>query len=447
MGNPLIGTQRSVYAALLYSAVLVACGGGTSPIADAAVSVSATSPANAATGVALNSGLSATFNEPLDPSSITAASFTLLCGTTPVVGAVYASGVTATFLPSQPLAANSSYTARIAASAKSHSGIAMASSYSWTFTTGTTANVTAPTVTSTSPATGATSVPINTSITATFSESMAPATLVTTTFLLAAAGSVAITGTVTYSGLTAVFHPAAALPSNTVFTATITQAASNLSGKTLAAEFNWTFTTGIAPDTTPPTVSSTIPTPDATAIAATAALSATFSKSISPATINSATFTLSGPGGVAVPGTVSFDAATNVATFQASASLAAHSGYVATIHGAAGGVSDVSGNLLISDHAWSFTTGGRVLLTPILLGSSANYAVLAKTAISTVPASKITGDIALSPAAATFITGFSLVADSTNAFSTSPQVVGKLYAAPDSNDPDHRNLRHVDWVY
>ena len=41
----------------------------------------------------------------------------------------------------------------------------------------------------------------------------------------------------------------------------------------------------------------------------------------------------------------------------------------------------------------------------------------------------VTGDLGLSPAAASFITGFSLVADSTNVFSTSPQIVGKAFAA------------------
>ncbi|MBS1149067.1 MAG: hypothetical protein H6Q89_765, partial [Myxococcaceae bacterium] len=66
---------------------------------------------------------------------------------------------------------------------------------------------------------------------------------------------------------------------------------------------------------------------------------------------------------------------------------------------------------------------------PVLLGTAGNYVLLAKTAISTVPASAVTGDIAVSPAAATFITGFSLVADSTNVFSTSTQVVGQVFAA------------------
>jgi hypothetical protein len=55
--------------------------------------------------------------------------------------------------------------------------------------------------------------------------------------------------------------------------------------------------------------------------------------------------------------------------------------------------------------------------------------MLAKSGISTVPLSAITGNIGVSPAAATLITGFSLIADSTNVFSTSPQIVGKAYAA------------------
>jgi hypothetical protein len=46
-----------------------------------------------------------------------------------------------------------------------------------------------------------------------------------------------------------------------------------------------------------------------------------------------------------------------------------------------------------------------------------------------VPTSAITGNLGISPAAATFITGFSLIADSTNVFSTSPQITGKAYAA------------------
>ncbi len=68
------------------------------------------------------------------------------------------------------------------------------------------------------------------------------------------------------------------------------------------------------------------------------------------------------------------------------------------------------------------------VLAPVLMGSAINYVILAKSAVSTVPTSAITGDIGLSPAAATFITGFSLTLPAGGAFSTSAQVTGNVYA-------------------
>ena len=67
---------------------------------------------------------------------------------------------------------------------------------------------------------------------------------------------------------------------------------------------------------------------------------------------------------------------------------------------------------------------------PVSLGEAGEFAILAKSAISTVPFSSVTGDIGISPAAATYITGFSLVADPSNVFATSPQILGKVFAAP-----------------
>lgn len=66
------------------------------------------------------------------------------------------------------------------------------------------------------------------------------------------------------------------------------------------------------------------------------------------------------------------------------------------------------------------------------LRTANNYVILAESEISTVPPAVITGNVAISPMAATFITGFSLIADSTNVFSTSAQVTGKVYAADDA---------------
>ena len=63
------------------------------------------------------------------------------------------------------------------------------------------------------------------------------------------------------------------------------------------------------------------------------------------------------------------------------------------------------------------------------LGTAGDYAVLAKSGVSTVPPSVITGNLGVSPIAATAVTGFSLIASATNVFSTSAQVRGRVYAA------------------
>jgi hypothetical protein len=82
------------------------------------------------------------------------------------------------------------------------------------------------------------------------------------------------------------------------------------------------------------------------------------------------------------------------------------------------------------EHVWRFTTGSTWAPgLPVNLGTAGGFVILAKAGISTVPTSAVTGDMGVSPAAASFITGFSLTADSTNVFSTSPQVTGRVYAA------------------
>ena len=64
------------------------------------------------------------------------------------------------------------------------------------------------------------------------------------------------------------------------------------------------------------------------------------------------------------------------------------------------------------------------------LGTAANYVILAQTGVSTVPNSVVTGNIGLSPAAGSFLTGWSETANgSPITYSTSAQVTGKLYAA------------------
>jgi hypothetical protein len=71
----------------------------------------------------------------------------------------------------------------------------------------------------------------------------------------------------------------------------------------------------------------------------------------------------------------------------------------------------------------------KSVLTPVNLGTAANFVILTKSGITNVPTSAIVGDLGVSPIAASAITGFGLVADKTNTFSRSSQVTGKIYAA------------------
>jgi len=99
---------------------------------------------------------------------------------------------------------------------------------------------------------------------------------------------------------------------------------------------------------------------------------------------------------------------------------------------AAGGTKAGSGGSNQGDAGSSGTKGGSDGVADaarVMLGAAEDFVILAKSGISTVPTSAVTGNIGVSPAAASYVTGFSLTADSTNGFSTSPQVSGKVYAA------------------
>ncbi len=63
------------------------------------------------------------------------------------------------------------------------------------------------------------------------------------------------------------------------------------------------------------------------------------------------------------------------------------------------------------------------------LGTSGEFAILSQSGISTTGATSIVGDIGVSPAAASYLTGFSLVISSNNEYSTSSYLTGVAFAA------------------
>jgi hypothetical protein len=211
--------------------------------------ISSVVPVNSATAVPVNNKVTAVFSEAMNPLTINATTFTLKQNTTVVQGTITYSGNTATFTPAGSFAPSLTYSATISTGAKDVAGNALASNYIWSFTTAaSTADVTAPTVLSVQPANGATSIAVNSKVTATFNEAMNASTITSSSFTLMQ-GTTSIAGSVSYSGTTATFTPTGVLTGNKVYTATITTAAKDVAGNALTSNYSWSFTT-VA--TTPP---------------------------------------------------------------------------------------------------------------------------------------------------------------------------------------------------
>ena len=77
----------------------------------------------------------------------------------------------------------------------------------------------------------------------------------------------------------------------------------------------------------------------------------------------------------------------------------------------------------------TFTKLASVSISPVKLGTAADFTILAKTGIANTGTSSIVGNIGVSPAASTYITGFALTMNSSGQFATSAMVTGNVYAA------------------
>ncbi len=299
-----------------------------------AVTVTSTTPAAAATGVATNTPITAELSAA--PSSGTPA-ITVASSSGNVAGTSAYNSTTrvVSFTPAASLAAETNYTAVVAVAGTPLSG------GTWSFTTASAPPPPPPpavTVTSTTPAADATGVATNTPITAQLSAvpSNGPPTLT----LATATGAVA--GASSFNPTTRVvsFAPSAGLATATNYTATV-----SVSGTPLASG-TFSFTTAAAPPPPPPpppvTVTTTTPAAGASGVDPTLTITAQLSA------VPSATPALSvtSPAG-SVAGTSAYDAATRVVSFTPSQPLAWAASHTATVTIA--GATPGGGS-------WSFTT-------------------------------------------------------------------------------------------
>jgi len=195
-------------------------------------------------------------------------------------------------------------------------------------------------------------------INATFSEPMNSASINSGSFTVTGPGLTPVAGLVSYDIATrqASFVPASDLAMDTHFTATITALVTDTSGNHLASDYVWHFTT--FRETTPPTVIATTPLEGDTVDGRLGVIiiNATFSESMDSASINSGSFTVTGPDLTPVAGAASYNIATHRASFVPASDLAMDTRFTATI---TTGASDTAGNHLASDYIWHFTTFGE----------------------------------------------------------------------------------------
>ncbi len=382
--------------------------------------VTSTDPVNLASGVPLDKTITATFNKPMDPSTITPKSFSiqgeakgLAAG---LSGVITYDGTSSTmsFIPSSKLTAGTTYTATIASTVKDLSGNTLKENYVWTFSTGTTIS---PTVISTDPANNALDVLLNKTITVTFNQAMDPLTITATTLTIKQ-GVTAVSGTVSYNGTTASFKPSDVLVSNTVYTGTISSGAKNVAGTTLANDYVWNFTTGTI---TAPKVNSTDPLNLATGVALNKVISAVFSEAMNPLLINASSYTLM-VGTTPVAGTVNYTGTT--ATFTPTGGLLSGNIYTATITTAA---KNPAGIPLANNYVWTFSTGAPLGPVGVDLKTVARFGIIAGVGISNNAGFSVINnmDVGIYPGARSSIIGFP------------PAIVvnGAMYASDDIAPP------------
>jgi hypothetical protein len=325
----------------------------------------AVTPPNASSGACPDTKVVATFPQAMDPASINATTFTVSPGVTGTITPDVTNTVF-TFTPSSALALSTTYTVTITTGATDSFGDALPSNYVWTFTTAVvpcTAPPPGPVVISVAPPVGASLICPNTIVTATFSEAMNPLTIDGTTFTLMGPGTAVVAGVVSYdaSNNTAIFTPASSLVLSTAYTATITTGAQDLLGNALASNVVWTFGTGANPCLPPAPPVSVTPPIGATLVCPNAVVAATFPQAMNPATINTTTFTVTGPGTTPVTGTVTADSTNKIFTFTPASALALSTLYTATI---TTGAQDAFGNALASNYVWTFMTAAAACPPP-----------------------------------------------------------------------------------
>lgn len=209
-------------------------------------------PADGSTGVPLDQTITATFDRDVDPTTVTSATFYIQeSGGSPLPANVSynAAGRTATLNPLADLEQNTTYEVRLTTAVEGTNGAPLAAPVVWSFTT----VGDAPAVTAKIPANGASDVPVDQVVSATFDENIVATTLTSATFYLEESGGSPLPASVTYNGSTRTgnLDPVADLKAGATYEVTLTTAVQGENGLFLASPVVWTFTTAAEPEPEP----------------------------------------------------------------------------------------------------------------------------------------------------------------------------------------------------
>ncbi len=355
---------------------------GTGPDVVAPLLVSS-SPFQAGVNVPLNAVVTLQVNEPVDAGSVNGSTFLISADATgqSVTGtySVSTDGQTIMFLPSVPLAAGQGYHVysgnRGIADLAGNLLASLGGVTDFSFTTGTTANTSAPQVAGVSPANGATAVPINAQVVIQFSEPVNAATLSGVT-LSGSSGAAMVSSSVSNGNQMLTLIPIVPLSPNGTYTLNIAGIL-DLSGNALAAPVTSSFTTASGADLIAPTVASASPVDAASGVPTNAVIQVQFNKQIDPLTVTNTTFqVVQAITAIPATGTVAVSTDGKTATFTPSAPLDSLTYYQVQL---ARSIADLEGQTLSCCNS-HFTTGQNTAsLAPIVVSLNQTSAPVGST--------------------------------------------------------------------
>ena len=373
--------------------------------------VAAVAPANNATKVGDNATIRFSFNKLMDTTSINSSTVALSNGPTQLAYSEAFStpdNVTyVTLTPLSPLPDNASFTLSLGSGITDLVGQSL-TAQTTKFNTGNGPDLTLPQLVSQNVTNNQTNVPVNTALTLTFNKPLDPsAYLFVTLYSYALGQNVTTTGSVSTDGMTITLIPSSPLLPATQYQLCYNGVADvdgNMSGNACI-----NFNTASAAITTPPQVLYTVPPVSATGVFENSIIEVVFDRPLDPTSLAQVTLTA---GGTTVPSTVSLAWGNAAVRITPSALLAANASYTATV----AGVKDLSGNVIASPYAFTFSTGGttgsnstQLLSTNVLVNgvsTALNYNGLTNVDVGTTI--QIIFSQAVDPASFTYGSGIQL---------------------------------------